>query len=130
MRFTLPTPPSTNNLFATIAGKRRSTSDYLRWQREVDLLIMSQRVKQERVAPPVQITITVPQNGRQRADLDNRIKAVQDALVRCQIIPDDSDLIVKRITAQVGVQLECTVDVEPYIAGPRVEAIPHGGVVS
>lgn len=129
MRFTIPVPPSTNNLFFTVAGKRRSTADYLRWQREADMMIMSQRAKQERVVPPVQVTITVPQSGRRKSDLDNRIKAGLDALVRCQIIPDDSDLIVKRVTAQVGVQLECTVDVEPFTAGPRVKAIPHGGRV-
>jgi Holliday junction resolvase RusA-like endonuclease len=113
MRFTIPVPPSTNNLFATVAGKRRSTSEYMRWQREADMLIISQRPKQKRIAPPVQITITVPQS-RQRRDLDNFIKAAQDSLVRCQIIPDDSDLIVKRVTAQVGPVLECTVDIEPF----------------
>jgi Holliday junction resolvase RusA-like endonuclease len=129
MRFTIPVPPSTNNLFATIAGKRRSTTDYLRWQREADMLVMTQKVKQEKVAIPVQITVTIPQS-RHRRDLDNYLKAACDCMVRTGIIPDDSDLIVKRVTAQVGVQLECTVDVEPFIAGPRVEAIPHGGRVS
>lgn len=113
MRFTIPVPPSTNNLFATVGSRRVATTKYLRWQREADMLIMSQRAKQERINPPVQITVTLPQS-RQRRDLDNYLKGVQDALVRCHIIPDDSDLIVKRVTAQIGATLECEVSIEPF----------------
>ncbi len=114
MHFEIPVPPSTNNLFATIAGKRRSTTDYLRWQRQADLLIMLQQREQARIAPPVAVTVTIPQS-KQRRDLDNYLKAALDALVRCRVIPDDSDLVVKRITAQIGATMECRVDVEGFV---------------
>lgn len=128
MRFTIPVPPSTNNLFATYGQRRVTTEKYMRWQKEADALVMIQRSRQERIAPPVQVTISVPQSNRRR-DLGNYEKAVGDCLVRCGILPDDSDLIIKRIVIQVAPQLECTVDVEPFTAGPRVEAIPHEGRV-
>lgn len=59
----------------------------------------------EPVEPPVQITATVHRTTKAKADAHNvtpTIKAAIDALVTCQVIPDDHDGIVRRLIIQPG----------------------------
>lgn len=127
MQFTLPVPPSANNLFFSVHGKGRApTKQYWAWQHEADMEIMAQRRGQSKMPSPVQITITAPStNGR--SDLDNRIKAINDALVRMGVIEDDNDQHVKRIIVQVGAPPgKCLVSIEPVTHLP----VPYEGKVS
>lgn len=125
MLFTLPVPPSTNNLFATgNGGSRFPTLKYWNWQHEADMEILAQRSGQPKIVGPVHISITVPFSGG-KSDLDNRIKAVNDALVRMGIIEDDNDAVVAQITVRAAQCAKCTVEVLPLTA-----AIPLLGKVS
>lgn len=57
------------------------------------------------VTPPVHITATVRRVRNGRADAHNvtpTIKAVIDAAVACELIPDDHDGIVRALTIQGG----------------------------
>lgn len=83
----LPVPPSSNHLFANIPGKGRvKTSAYRGWIKEAGWALQSQR--HEEVAGPVKVSIAVRRTSG-RADIDNRIKALLDLLVRHRVIGDD-----------------------------------------
>lgn len=129
MRFTLPTPPSVNNLFATYGQRRVTTERYLRWRGEADKLVMIQREGQALIAPPVAVIITLPRERRKR-DIDNFNKAILDCLVRMHILPDDSDIIVTDLYTRVRPQLECTVEIMPAHEMQLTQSLPLMGRVS
>ena len=81
----LPIPPSVNGLFLNAKGKGRvKTRAYSVWCTEVDwTLKRSQRLPEGAYA----VTAWIPLN--RKSDLDNRIKAILDALVRNKVVPDD-----------------------------------------
>lgn len=73
------------------------------------------------VEPPVVITATVRRTRNARQDAHNvlpTIKACIDAAVRCELIPDDDDSVVRALVIQAG----------PKASVPTVEiAIEHQG---
>ena len=96
MIFTLPVPPSVNQLYR---GRRFKTKRYMTWTRAVtnDLLqqLTSNYKPRDRktvfpISCPVCVSIEVPRLDNRRTDIDNRIKAVADALVVSGILADDS----------------------------------------
>lgn len=85
--FTIPAPPSTNNLFLNKTGKGRiPTAQYTDWKMQAATAIRSQHVRN--VAGRVIVLIGVERHSSQ-ADIDNRTKAALDALVKAEIIDDD-----------------------------------------
>jgi Holliday junction resolvase RusA-like endonuclease len=84
--FTLPAPPSTNALFKDTVKGRAPTAQYQDWKMQAATAIRMQCV--QKVAGRVIILIGVERHSSQ-ADIDNRIKATQDALVKADIIDDD-----------------------------------------
>lgn len=116
LTYRLPVPPSTNNLFATVAGKRRSTADYKAWRTTADAEIMVQNTKQREalkaLSVPCAVSIQVPRR-RQASDLDNRLKAILDALVRMRVLPDDNDRVVADLRIRVTDSPDCVVEIGP-----------------
>lgn len=99
---TLPTPPSTNNLFFTVtAGPRRrgraKTPEYQDW-----ILQAGYRLNAQRHAPvpgKVSLLIEVAEPATKvRQDIANREKAVTDLLVTHGIIEGDDQRFVREIT--------------------------------
>lgn len=85
---TLPLPPSANKLFANVPGKGRvKTRAYKAWRRNAVLSIFAQVRADHRVGGPIALSVCVPSN--MRGDLDNRLKAGIDALVKSNRIDDD-----------------------------------------
>lgn len=83
----LPIPPSSNHLFANIPGKGRvKTSAYRGWIKEAGWVLQAQR--HDEIAGPVKVSIAVRRESS-RSDIDNRIKALLDLLVRHHVIGDD-----------------------------------------
>lgn len=111
-RIVLSMPPSTNNMFVNVAGKGRVKSkEYVSWSRTAAMVIMAQRVRKFTV--PVRIKIEVNNPRGLGFDLDNRIKAIQDALVTSGILIDDSAKWVRGVEiCVVESGAECTVIVE------------------
>lgn len=78
IRLTLPVPPSANVFYRTVNGRMllsREGRDY-----KALVFVMA---KQQRIAPPLlgPVTMTVWwYRERKSGDLDNRLKALQDAL--------------------------------------------------
>lgn len=94
--FTLPYPPTTNNLFFN-AGKRRVRTDrYDAWLAEGAAYIAQQRPT--RVTGPYILTLIATRPDRRARDLGNLEKPVSDLLVKCGIVRDDADAQSIRLT--------------------------------
>jgi len=97
--FSLPVPPSTNNLFRNAGKKRIKTERYINWLVDAQLSMHQQRVRGE--APnPCKITISISSGKgfREDRDLDNFAKAVLDLLVENGILAGDSVKFVPRLS--------------------------------
>ena len=84
---TLPTPPSVNNCFRNLPGKGRvKSADYIDWIGHAGWTLREQ--KPGRVGGYVVVSIAVERESA-TADLDNRIKAILDLIVKHDVIDDD-----------------------------------------
>lgn len=116
---TLPYPPSTNNLYATVNGHRVKTQAAKDYATRVAVIMAVARGCRGGVPkPPYALRLTVWMPDRQRRDLSNTIKALEDALFK-SIGKDDRHVVrlsaVKRFdigNGRVDVVLE-HVDEEP-----------------
>mgnify|MGYP000846166381 FL=1 len=75
--FTLPTPPSVNNLFSTVGSRRVKSKTYAAWMQAARWQIAAQRPRLMLGAVAVEIECQRPTKS---SDLDNRTKAALDAL--------------------------------------------------
>lgn len=86
--FTIPTPPSANHLFVNVRGVGRVKSRHYE-----DFTRMAIAAIRRQNVPPVPGRV-VPIIGIERmsggADVDNRLKALLDAMVKAGVIEDDS----------------------------------------
>jgi len=85
-----PMPPSVNTLWRRRQGQHSMYLDgrYATWKRVFDSIVMA-IVPRPKVKGHFAATITLSEKER-RGDVDNRAKAVMDALQRCAIIENDS----------------------------------------
>ena len=77
MTLTVPYPPTTNNLYMTVRGKRVKTQAARAYAVIVQTLCMAQGL--EPMEGPVLLMVTV-YRPRKTGDLDNTLKAIQDSL--------------------------------------------------
>lgn len=85
--FTLPMPPTANNLFANFKGRGRVKTDkYIKWIHTAGWSLKAQ--KPAKIAGNYALTVVVP--AKTLGDIDNRIKALSDLLVEHGIVEDDS----------------------------------------
>src|SRR5688572_15621574 len=83
---TVPAPPSANNLFATVRGRRVKSADYRYWLKQVVPVFRE-------LAPPslpCKLNVTIDGEVNERRDGGNFQKPIEDALVAAGVIPDDS----------------------------------------
>ena len=83
---TVPVPPSTNHLFATVRGRRVKTKDYRDWIKRVVPTFMGL------IKPvlPCEVHLTIDGDVNAQRDGDNFVKPIHDALVEAGVIPGDS----------------------------------------
>jgi len=108
----LPMPPSVNGLFAN-SGKRGRvrTPAYAKWARAAHWTIISRCPQPRLVPPPYTVRISLP--IVMRGDLDNRVKAVLDVLVKSGVMDDDSHVMDLRVIRELS-EAECWVTVSTY----------------
>lgn len=91
--FILPFPPSVNGLYANRRGGRCKTDKYKAWITEAGWMLQAQTHRHHRHTGPVSFTLIAMRPDNRIRDLDNLHKALQDLLVRHQIIGDDSQIV-------------------------------------
>ncbi len=87
----LPFPPTTNNLFFNLPGRRGGrapSKGYKAWKERAAVAIRQQAPVP--VPGPVMLSIVLGRPDRRRRDLSNYLKALEDALVQHGLIDDDS----------------------------------------
>ncbi len=85
--FTMPTPPSANHLFKNVKGVGRvKATHYDDFIRMGVAAIRRQGVKP---VPGRVVALLGVERMSDRADIDNRLKAMLDAIVKAEIIEDD-----------------------------------------
>jgi crossover junction endodeoxyribonuclease RusA len=93
----LPFPPSTNTLYRNVRGRGRvKTARYNTW-------IAAARLNVGPVAlidAKIVLDLTLGRPDRRRRDVSNLIKAVEDLMVKCNVIADDSQ--VEEVRARWG----------------------------
>lgn len=94
VHFDIPCPPSVNNAFFNVTDRRgnsrgrqlkRKVRDWL----DYTLRLIADQYSGEPITVPVLIVVNV-ERGSARADIDNRIKLLFDALIKGGVIEDDS----------------------------------------
>jgi Holliday junction resolvase RusA-like endonuclease len=96
IRYELPYPPTTNNLFANAGNRRVKSKAYKAWSDAAGYSIIEQGRK--RIHGHVTLSIALVKPDKRRRDLSNGIKAIEDLLVSMGVIDDDS--LVQRISVQ------------------------------
>ncbi|MEK6591517.1 MAG: RusA family crossover junction endodeoxyribonuclease [Pseudomonadota bacterium] len=86
--FTLPMPPSANNMFINTGRGRARSEAYNAWINEAGWELRRQRVPKLKGRVRVNIRLERPSVGK--ADVDNRIKPVLDLLQTMGVLTDDS----------------------------------------
>jgi Holliday junction resolvase RusA-like endonuclease len=100
IRFQCDKPPSVNAAFATDwkTKRRFKSAEYERWLSCANASLWM--TKFQPIAGPVQITITIADEGR--IDLANHEKLLVDFCVKNKLIEDDKRSIVRKIILQWG----------------------------
>lgn len=93
-------PPSTNNLFATVRGRRVKTGAYKKWQKQNATALGLQLVKTRTLPVEVRIIIEGGDGFPASRDIDNIIKPTIDTLVVAGILPGDNLSRVWRVSAE------------------------------
>jgi crossover junction endodeoxyribonuclease RusA len=97
VRFAVPTPPSTNNLYANAQGKGRVKSErYRTWLNAAGWSVRAALGGHETISTAVCVGLQVPDDRRR--DIDNFCKATLDLLVHMKVIEDDK--IVERLVVE------------------------------
>ena len=86
--YDLPAPPSTNALFRNVKGRGRvKTKDYLDWEMHAGWSLRAQGIV--RVEEYCVVIVGVERHSLQ-ADIDNRLKATLDVLVKNGVLRNDN----------------------------------------
>lgn len=119
MRLILPWPPSTNTIWRSLrsgpmAGRVLLSKAGREYRKSVHAAVTAQIGARGAISGPVRVDILLHPPTRHRLDLDNRIKAVLDALTHAAVWVDDS---------QVDVLIVSRGDVRPNDGCALVEVI-------
>lgn len=103
-------PPSTNGLFFNVKKGRVRSQQYETWLQEANIDYLRQRPKS--VTGPVNITMEF-QEPKRKSDLDNRVKAPLDFLVKSKVIDADDNSTVRKLNLAWSDEVEgCRITIE------------------
>lgn len=94
IQLSTPFPPTTNNLFLNANKGRVPTPAYKAWKKaawDQVQLEMCFSAQGDPILGPYRMTIRLERPDNRSRDLSNYIKALEDLLVSCGVIRDDSD---------------------------------------
>ena len=87
----LPWPPSTNSAVRCYQGRAILSKPYRDWRKAADAML-AENGGRRGIEGRVHLSVEARPGSRRRYDLDNRLKAVQDALTRCGVWNDDEQV--------------------------------------
>ena len=96
MRLTLPWPPSTNRIWRQWKGRTLLSREGRAYRGEV-LAVWLQAQQQGLGRSPLVLSIEAHMPDRRRRDLDNLLKAANDAMQAARVFEDDSQIVDLRI---------------------------------
>jgi Holliday junction resolvase RusA-like endonuclease len=101
-----------------VRGRTILSTAARKWSDAAGVMLMAQRAKA--VKGPVEIHISLSPLSRRKFDISNRIKILEDCLVRYGLIEADDATIVRRLTVEVGEGLDgdVTVTITPIAEKP------------
>ena len=113
LSLTIPIPPSVNGLYASLAnGKRVKSKAYKQWLDEAGWFVLGQRRGAPTITGPVDIEILIRRPSG-NSDVDNRVKATLDLLVKQHVISDDR--YVHSVTARWADIPSCVVTIRKHV---------------
>jgi len=92
MRITIPFPPSTNRIWRQWQGRTLLSREGREYRARVAETVMMERV-QSFGRREIVMHIDAHMPDRRRRDLDNLLKAAQDALQAARVMEDDSQIV-------------------------------------
>ncbi|MGN0842257.1 MAG: RusA family crossover junction endodeoxyribonuclease [Kiritimatiellia bacterium] len=113
VEFDLPWPPSVNNYYRHV-GPRVLIS---RAGRKYRTMVVSRLAGSHKLAGRLSLSLECYPPDRRRRDLDNLLKACQDALVQAGVMEDDSQI--RRL------QMEMLEPIEGGLVHVRLETLPE-----
>jgi crossover junction endodeoxyribonuclease RusA len=93
-------PPSVNALSRAYNGRIISSEEHRTWAKTAAQELMVQRPKKH--TGPVSVSILLGPPHKRQFDIDNRAKAILDALVKAQVIETDSISCVQELSIKLG----------------------------
>lgn len=111
-----PFPPTTNNLFMNVGKRRIPTPAYRKWREIAACLIDHQMVGKQPITGPYHMVIDLDRPDKRNRDVSNYAKALEDSLVLCRVIRDDSDarsLMLKWSDRTPGKGAVARIEIEP-----------------
>jgi Holliday junction resolvase RusA-like endonuclease len=113
--FLLTFPISTNALWRAYRGRNILSAPARAWAKTATAELMVQKVKP--IKGPVELAIALSPPTKRAFDLSNRIKLLEDCLVRCGIIEADDSSVVKKVSAELGAGfVGARVTVTPWVS--------------
>ena len=89
----LPFPPTTNNLFLQRGRMRILAPAYRKWRTLVEPMVHEQMRGQTPLKGAYIMHIALDRPDKRARDVSNYAKALEDSLVNCGVVRDDSDCI-------------------------------------
>lgn len=90
LNFTLPFPPSSNSLYATVKGRRVKSAEGRRYAEQVGWKILADHVPRHTLKGSLCLWLYLrPPRENNVGDIANREKALTDSLVAAGVIEDD-----------------------------------------
>lgn len=118
---TLPLPPSTNALFASVGRRRIKTRQYRDWLSRCATVVRTAEILPVRDWYDLRVSVPIGIRG----DIDNRVKAINDLIVSVGLVADDkfqnSVFVTRDPHAQPG---NCVINVARH---EKQSAAPFGG---
>lgn len=100
LRIAVRMPPSTNNLYATVRGRRVKTAEARAYAEHVKQRVwLWKQLHGEPPKPPYRLTITLYPPTARRIDVSNGIKCLEDGLFAGL---DGNDKTVNEVTCRIG----------------------------
>ncbi len=109
--FQLPWPVSTNGLWRAYRGRNILSQPARAWAKAGAMELMVQKARP--IKGPVSILIELCPPTKRAFDIDNRLKAPIDLLVRCGVLEADDNSIVREVIARVGSHVGARITVTP-----------------